>query len=224
MKKALAQYQAARAAHIAAREAEEAARDYYRKIPRGNIRDNLDALKAASAAHDAAAHAEQRAARIRKAAAYIAEQHIKAAAAPIVAATLEKYQGKPAGPKTREKAAAEIAAALGVKSAYFSNGYYGSPINRVCVSLDGYGNELSVEIYAKAYERMVDEENRFCMADIAAPDLSNLPEDLEAWANDFDRAAGELEAAREAFEAAAAKARRVNLGNARLTEYRITRN
>lgn len=224
MKKAIAQYQAARAAHIAAKNAEEAARDVYRKIPRASIRDNLEELKAASAAHDQAARAEERAARIRKAAAYIAEQHIKAAAAPIVAATLEKYQGKPAGPKTRKKAAAEIAAALGVKSAYFSNGYYGSPINRVCIHLDGFNNDLSVEVYAKAYERMVDEENRFCVADIAAPDLANLPEDLEAWVDDFDRAAAELEAAREAFEAAAAKARRVNLGNARLTEYRITRN
>ena len=224
MRKAIEQYQAARAAHIAARERQEAARNEYRKIPRGSIRDNLEALKAASAAHDAACRAEERAARIKKAAAYIAEQHIKAAAAPIVAATLEKYQGKPAGPKTREKAAAEIAAALGVKSAYFSSGYYGSPINRVCIHLDGIGNDLSIEVYAKAYERMVNEENRFCVAEIAAPDLSNLPGDLEAWANEFDRAADELEAARAAFEAAAANARRVNLGNARLTEYRITRN
>lgn len=224
MKKAIEQYQAARAAYFAAREATEAARNEYRKIPRGNIRDNMEELKAASAAHDAAARVEKRAARIKKAAAYIAEQHIKAAAAPIVAATLEKYQGKPAGPKTREKAAAEIAAALGVKSAYFSNGYYGSPINRVCIHLDGYGNDLSIEVYAKAYERMVNEENRFCVAEIAAPDLSELPQDLEEWADDFDRAADELEAARAAFEAAATKARRVNLGNARLTEYRIVRN
>lgn len=224
MKKAIEQYQVARAAHIAARAAEEAARNEYRKIPRGSIRDNLEELKAASAVHDAAARAEERAARIRKAAAYIAAQHIKAAAAPIVAATLEKYKGKPAGPKTREKAAAEIAAALGVKYAYFSNGYYGSPINRVVIHIDNIDNEVSPEIYANAYERMVDNENRFCVAEIAAPDLSELPRDLEAWADDFDRAADELEAARAAFEAAAAKARRVNLGNARLTEYRIVRN
>lgn len=42
MKKAIAQYQAARAAHIAAKNAEEAARDVYRKIPRASIRDNLE--------------------------------------------------------------------------------------------------------------------------------------------------------------------------------------
>lgn len=224
MKKALETYQAARAAHIAARKAEEAARDEYRKIPRGNIRDNLEALKAASAAHDAAAYAEQRAARIRKAAAYIAEQKVKAAAAPIVAAVLEKYNGKPAGPKTREKAAAEIAAAVGARSAYFTGGYYGSPLNHVCINFDGIDNDVSPEIYTKGFEPMVNAENRFCIAEIPAPDLEALPDDLEAWANEFDRAADELEAARAAFEAAAAHARRVNLGNARLTEYRITRN
>lgn len=222
MKKAIEQYNAARAAHIAAKEHERATLTAFRQIPRENIRDNIEALKAASAAHDAAAVAEQRAARIRQAAAYIAEQTIKAAAAPIIRATLEKYAGKPAGPKTREKAAAEIAAALDVKSAYFSGSYYGSPLNRVCINLGSYGNDISPEIYTQGMEPLVNAENRFQVQEIPAPDLSGLPADLEAWVDEFDRAADELEAAKKAFEAAAAHARRVNLGNARLKEYRIT--
>ena len=222
MRKAIEQYKEARAAHIAARNAQEEARKACFTMSLPERRENLEEWKKIHAAHDAACYAEERAARIRKAAAYIAEQKIKAAAAPVIAATLEKYQGKPAGPKTREKAAGEIAAALGVKSAYFSAGYYGGPVSRVTIHIDIIGNDVEPEVYTKGMDKMVNEENRFCVAEIAAPDLSELPEDLEIWADEFDRAADELEAAKAAFEAAAARARRVNLGEARLKEYRIT--
>ena len=222
MKNAIETYKKARAAHIAARKETETTLEVFRKMPRDPGRANIDELKAASAAHTVAAYKEERAARIRKAAAYIAEQRVKEVAAPIIAATLEKYNGKPAGPKTREKAAAEIAAALGARSAYFTSNYYGGAVNHVCIHFEGIDNEVSPEIYSKGFEPMVNAENRFCIVEIPAPNLDNLPDDLEAWADDFERASEELEAARVAFEAAANNARRVNLGDARLKEYRIT--
>lgn len=222
MKKAIEQYTAARAAHFAAQDQERATLAAFRKLPRDYRVDNLEALIAASAAHDTAAIAEQRAARIKNAAAYIAEQKIKAAAAPIITAVLKKYAGKPAGPKTRDKAAAEIAAALGVGYAYFDGHSWSNQCSRVCIRLNEYGNDVTPEIYTRGTEYMIDENNRFVAVEIPAPNVENLPADLEAWADEFDRAADELEAAKNAFEAAAAHARRVNLGNAALRNYRIT--
>lgn len=222
MKKAIEQYKAARAAYFAAQKHERESLAAFRQIPRGNIRDNLEALKAASAAHDSAAFAEQRAALIKNAAAYIAEQKIKAAAAPIVTDVLKKYAGKAAGPKTREKAAAEIAAALGVGYAYFDHNSWDSKCSRVCIRLNEYGNDITPELWTRGLDYIIDENNRFQAVEIPAPDISQLPADLDAWADEFNRAADELEAARAAFEAAAAHARRVNLGNATLKNYRIT--
>lgn len=224
MRKHLEQYEAARAAHIAAKRRAEETRAAVFATPYADRLKDLEKTKAVHAAHTAACREEERASIIRKAAKYIAEQYIKAEAAPIIAAVLRKYQGKPAGPKTREKAAAEIAETLGAKRAYFSYGYYGGPINRVCITFDGFTNEIDPEIYAAGFEPMIDENNRFTVRDIPKPNLDNLPENLETWADDFERAADDLEAARKAFEEAASKARAVNLGDARLKEYRITNN
>lgn len=226
MKKAIEQYNAAAKAYFAAREAEEKASREYRTAPRGSLKDpgTLEELKAAATAHHAAAEAERRALRIKHAAAHIAEKKAEAAAVPVILDVLKKYAGKPAGPKTREKAGAEIAAALGVSRAYFSGGFYGDSLSEVTLVIDGPGYyEVKPCIRTRYPEKFVDAENRFQVPTLEAPDVSTLPADLDAWADEFEQAAAELEEAKKAFEAAASRARRVNLGNAVLENYHIRR-
>lgn len=183
-------------------------------------------LEETQAEYLAAKAAHERAARISRAAGYIARKRIEAAAAPVILAVLEKYAGKPAGPKTRDKAAADGAAGLGldVGRVYFTSDYSGGDIRTCVISLPQFQYKQGPEVSARYPGRMIDAENRFCIPDeLNAPGLDKLPADLEAWADEFEAAAAELEAAREAFEAAASKARRVNLGPVELPPYRITR-
>lgn len=63
--------------------------------------------------------------------------------------------------------------------------------------------------------------NKFVVPTFASVDNSHLPDDLEAWADEFERAETALEEAKKAFEKTAADLRRVNLGDACLTAYRI---
>lgn len=227
MQNAINKYLKARTAHNAAKEAERAALDAFRAEQRNIRRDDpawLENLKALNKAHESACFAEVRAGRIRKAAAYIAERRIEETAVPIVAATLRKYAGKSAGPKTTEKLCKEIADAIGNgASVHMTGHFYGDAPVYICIGFSAvplYG--LKVEISAERMEKFVDSSNKFVVPTFAAVDNSHLPEDLEDWADEFERAETELEEAKKAFETKAANLRRVNLGDACLTAYRIT--
>lgn len=215
MKQALETYAAARAARIAAGAAKEKALSALRAAAR---KDRMSAARA----YDDAEKAARRARLIEQAAAEIATRKVEAAAAPVVLEVLKKYVGKPAGPKTRQKAAAEIAAILNIRSAYFSSSHYDTAPCAVELTVDdGGGDAIRARVKAVYPEKMVDKDNRFCVPALEIPDVSGLPDDLEVWADDFERVAKDLEAAREEFLARAKKARRVNLGDAHLPEYRV---
>lgn len=229
IKNALDLYRTAAEKASAAKAASDAAeKEYCDAIPDDitarRAKDIHALLHGLNEKHKAAYAASERAARIKKAAQEIAERRIESAAAPVVLAVLEKYAGKPAGPKTRDKAAAEIAAALGVKSVYFAAFYSGGDVTECRIHPGAYDYALNPVVRCRYPFRMIDADNKFCVPEeLNAPNLDGLPDDLEAWADEFETAAAELEAAKEAFEAAASRARRVNLGSAELPHYRITR-
>ena len=220
MQNAINEYLDARSAHIEAKNAERAALDAFRAAKQ----NDPESLISLSEKHDAACFAEVRALRIKKAAAYIAERRIKEAAVPVVENLLNKYAGKSAGPKTCVKFCAEVAEEIGNGArVHIARPIYGGKLDRVYI-IFSYGplNDLKVEIYAERREAIVDDNNKFVVPSFAAVDNSNLPDDLEAWADEFERAETELEEAKKAFEKTAANLRRVNLGDACLTAYRIT--
>lgn len=227
MQNAIKNYMEARSIHYEKKEAERAALDAFRAEQRNAKREDsawLATMEALSKKHDNACFAEVRALRIKKAAAYIAERRIEEAAVPVVENLLRKYAGKSAGPKTSAKFCAEVAEAIGNgASVYLSAPVYGWKLDRVCISFS-YGplNDLKVEIYAERREAIVDDNNKFIVPTFAAVDNSHLPDDLEAWADEFERAETSMEEAKKAFEQTAANLRRVNLGDACLTAYRIT--
>ena len=227
MQNAIKNYMDARSVHYEKKEAERATLEAFRAEQRNAKRDDpewLETMKALSQKHDAACFAEVRALRIKKAAAYIAERRIKEAAVPVVENLLRKYAGKSAGPKTSAKFCAEIAEAIGNgASVYISSPVYGWKPDRVCIGFSAVTlHDLKVEIYAERREAIVDDNNKFIVPTFAAVDNSNLPDDLEAWADEFERAETAMEEAKKAFEKTAANLRRVNLGDACLTAYRIT--
>ena len=226
MQNAINKYLDARSAHIEAKNAERAALEAFRAEQRNAKRDDpewLETMKALSQKHDAACFAEVRALRIKKAAAYIAERRIKEAAVPVVENLLKKYAGKSAGPKTTAKLCAEIAEAIGNGASVYLHGpsYGGAPIY-VHIGFSSIPlHELKVEISVHRMEKFVDCFNKFVVPTFASVDNSHLPDDLEAWADEFERAETALEEAKKAFEKTAADLRRVNLGDACLTAYRI---
>lgn len=227
MQNAIKNYMKARSIHYEKKEAERAALDAFRAEQRNAKREDsawLATMEALSKKHDNACFAEVRALRIKKAAAYIAERRIEEAAVPVVENLLRKYAGKSAGPKTSAKFCAEVAEAIGNgASVYLSAPVYGWKLDRVCIGFS-YGPlyDLKVEIYAERREAIVDDNNKFIVPTFAAVDNSSLPDDLEAWADEFERAETAMEEAKKAFEQTAANLRRVNLGDACLTAYRIT--
>lgn len=220
MQNAINKYLDARSAHIEAKNAERAALDAFRAAKQ----NDPESLISLSEKHNATCFAEVRAMRIKKAAAYIAERRIKEAAVPVVENLLKKYAGKSAGPKTSAKFCAEIAEAIGNgASVYISAPVYNWKPDRVCIGFSAVAlHDLKVEIYAERLEAIVDDNNKFVVPTFAAVDNSCLPENLEAWADEFERAETALEEAKKAFEKTAADLRRVNLGDACLTAYRIT--
>ena len=220
MQNAINEYLKARSAHIEAENAERAALNAIRAAKQ----NDPESLISLSEKHDAACFAEVRAMRIKKAAAYIAERRIKEAAVPVVENLLRKYAGKSAGPKTSAKFCAEVAEAIGNGACvHLSAPVYGWKPVRVCIGFSAVAlHDLKVEIYAEHWEAIVDDNNKFIVPAFAAVDNSNLPDDLEAWADEFERAETALEEAKKAFEKTAADLRRVNLGDACLTAYRIT--
>ena len=226
MQNAIKNYMDARSVHYEKKEAERATLEAFRAEQRNAKRDDpewLETMKALSQKHDAACFAEVRALRIKKAAAYIAERRIKEAAVPVVENLLNKYPGKSAGPKTCVKFCAEVAEEIGNGArVHIARPIYGGKLDRVYI-IFSYGplNDLKVEIYAERREAIVDDNNKFVVPSFAAVDNSNLPDDLEAWADEFERAETALEEAKKAFEKTAADLRRVNLGDACLTAYRI---
>lgn len=227
MQNAIKNYLNARSVHYEKKEAERATLEAFRAEQRNAKRDDpewLETMKALSQKHDAACFAEVRALRIKKAAAYIAERRIKEAAVPVVENLLKKYAGKSAGPKTTEKLCKEIADAIGNGACvHLSAPVYGWKPDRVCIGFSAVPlYDLKVEISAERMEKFVDSSNKFVVPTFAAVDNSNLPGDLEAWADEFERAETAMEEAKKAFEKTAANLRRVNLGDACLTAYRIT--
>ena len=220
MQNAINKYLDARSAHIEAKNAERAALDAFRAAKQ----NDPESLISLSEKHDATCFVEVRALRIKKAAAYIAERRIKEAAVPVVENLLKKYAGKSAGPKTCVKFCAEVAEEIGNGArVHIARPIYGGKLDRVYI-IFSYGplNDLKVEIYAERREAIVDDNNKFIVPTFAAVDNSNLPDDLEAWADEFERAETAMEEAKKAFEKTAANLRRVNLGDACLTAYRIT--
>ena len=220
MQNAINKYLDARSAHIEAKNAERAALDAFRAAKQ----NDPESLISLSEKHDAACFAEVRALRIKKAAAYIAERRIKEAAVPVVENLLKKYAGKSAGPKTSAKFCAEVAAAIGNGAiVYLDATCYGWKLDHVYIGFSDVAlYDLKVKIYAERMKAIVDDNNKFVVTTFAVVDNSNLPDDLEAWADEFERAETALEEAKKAFEKTAANLRRVNLGDACLTAYRIT--
>lgn len=220
MQNAINKYLDARSAHIEAKNAERAALDAFRAAKQ----NDPESLISLSEKHDAACFAEVRALRIKKAAAYIAERRIKEAAVPVVENLLRKYAGKSAGPKTSAKFCAEVAAAIGNgASVHLSCTCYNWGLDHVYISFSAVDlYDLKVKIYSERMEAIVDDNNKFVAPTFAAVDNSNLPDDLEAWADEFERAETAMEEAKKAFEKTAANLRRVNLGDACLTAYHIT--
>lgn len=137
---------------------------------------------------------------------------------------LKKYAGKSAGQKTSAKFCTEVAEAIGNGACvHLSAPVYGWKPDRVCIGFSAVAlYDLKVEIYAEHREAIVDDNNKFIVPTFAAVDNSNLPDDLEAWADEFERAETAMEEAKKAFEKTAANLRRVNLGDTCLTAYRIT--
>ena len=220
MQNAINKYLDARSAHIEAKNAERAALDAFRAAKQ----NDPESLISLSEKHDATCFAEVRALRIKKAAAYIAERRIKEAAVPVVENLLKKYAGKSAGPKTSAKFCAEVAAAIGNgASVHLSCTCYNWGLDHVYIGFSDVAlYDLKVKIYAERMKAIVDDNNKFIVPTFATVDNSNLPDDLEAWADEFERAETAMEEAKKAFEKTAANLRRVNLGDACLTAYRIT--
>lgn len=120
-------------------------------------------------------------------------------AAEKLPAIMAKYQGKAAGPKTREKACNEIMSEIPVKYAYFGGPYSGAEYcDRIIATLEAPGtyNGIVVEIVATSggkYGEIINKENKFEAGQEWSVPTGEEPESPEEWAKQFIKARNDLE-------------------------------
>lgn len=149
---------------------------------------------------DSAKREFNRAEKLCDIAAHIARRRILERVIPITENVLCKYIGKSATGKYSQRPRDEIAEEIGFGAIVeFVPKVYGEKFDHVVVRFPGIAYELTVEFYTKSRKAFVDDKNRFIKSTFETVDNSDLPDDLEAWVDEYERAETALEEAKKAF-------------------------